>query len=229
MGTNTDPYQPIEGRFRITRAVLELCRETNHPVSITTKSVRVLDDLDRIASLAADRLAMVMVSITTLDPALARAMEPRAAAPRRRLIAVKALAAAGVPVAVSVSPLIPGLNDHALEAVLEAAADAGAVSAVTLPIRLPYEVAPLFAEWLSVHFPDRAMKVLNGIRATRDGKLNDAGYGSRHRGGGAWGTLVRQRLTRARRRLGLDQRRWDLRTDLFVRPTADARQGVLGL
>jgi DNA repair photolyase len=229
MGTNTDPYQPIEGRFRITRAVLGLCRETSHPVSITTKSARVLDDLDLLASLAADRLAMVMVSITTLDPALARAMEPRAAAPRRRLIAVKLLADAGVPVTVSVSPLIPGLNDHELEAVLEAGAQAGAVSAVTLPVRLPHEVAPLFAEWLDAHFPDRAAKVLNGIRAMRGGKLNEPNFGSRHRGEGEWATLMRQRLTRARRRLGLDQRRWDLRTDLFVRPVADRRQGELAL
>jgi DNA repair photolyase len=224
MGTNTDPYQPIERRWRITRQVLALCLETRHPVSITTKSARVLEDLGLIAELARQDLAMVMLSVTSLDPALARAMEPRASAPRLRIGAIRALADAGVPVTVSASPMIPGLNDHELEAIVEAAASAGATSAVTLPIRLPLEVAPLFEEWLATRYPDRRTKVLNGIRAMRGGLLNDADFGGRLRGEGEWARLLRLRLARARARFGLTERRWMLRTDLF-RPPADLRQG----
>lgn len=224
MGTNTDPYQPIEARFRVTRAVLELCREVGHPVAITTKSARILDDLPLLASLAEDRLAMVMLSVTTLDPALARAMEPRASAPHRRLAAVRALADAGVPVTVSLSPLIPALNDHEVEAIVAAAATAGAQSLVAIPIRLPHEVAPLFAEWLRVHRPDRAARILSAIRAMRGGRMNDPGFHDRFRPEGEWWRLVRQRLDRARRASGLERRTWDLRTDLFKRPAVDLRQ-----
>ncbi|MFN7174434.1 MAG: PA0069 family radical SAM protein, partial [Thermaurantiacus tibetensis] len=199
LGTNTDPYQPIEARFRITRAVLELCLEARHPVSVTTKSARVLDDLALLAALAKDGLAAVMVSVTTLDPALARAMEPRAAAPHRRLAAIRALAGAGVPVAVSASPMIPGLNDHELEAIVAAAAEAGASAAAAMPIRLPHEVAPLFAAWLRHHRPDRAERVLNGIRAMRGGRLNDPRFGHRQRGEGPWAALLAARLERLRR------------------------------
>ncbi|WP_194743656.1 PA0069 family radical SAM protein [Thermaurantiacus tibetensis] len=223
LGTNTDPYQPIEARFRITRAVLELCLEARHPVSVTTKSARVLDDLALLAALAKDGLAAVMVSVTTLDPALARAMEPRAAAPHRRLAAIRALAEAGVPVAVSASPMIPGLNDHELEAIVAAAAAAGASAAAAMPIRLPHEVAPLFAAWLRHHRPDRAERVLNGIRAMRGGRLNDPRFGHRQRGEGPWAALLAARLERLRRAHGLGRRAWTLRTDLF-RPPEEAGQ-----
>lgn len=226
-GTNTDPYQPIEARYGITRAVLELCLETRHPVSITTKSARVTRDIDLLAALARLELAVVMLSVTTLDPALARVMEPRASAPHRRIAAIKALADAGVPAFVSASPMIPGLNDHELEAILEAAAGAGAMGAFCQPVRLPHEVAPLFEEWLAVHRPDRAEKVLNGIRAMRDGKLNDPRFGERMRPKGEWGRLLRFRLAAAKRRYGLDGERLRLRTDLFVKPEPDARQGRL--
>lgn len=227
MGTNTDPYQPIEARYGITRQVLELCLETRHPVSITTKSARVTRDLDLLADLAKLGLAVVMLSVTTLDPALARVMEPRASAPHRRIAAIKALADSGVPAFVSASPMIPGLNDHELEAILEAAAQAGAMGAFCQPVRLPHEVAPLFAEWLDVHRPDRAEKVLNGIRAMRDGRLNDPRFGERMRPRGEWGRLLRFRLAAAMRRYGLDGERLTLRTDLFRKPETDARQGRL--
>jgi len=226
MGTNTDPYQPIERQWRVTRQVLELCRAVRHPVAVTTKSDRILDDLTLLADMAADGLAMVMISLTTLDGRLARAMEPRAAAPHRRLAAVKALADAGVPVTVSISPLIPALNDHELEAIVAAAAAAGARSVVSIPIRLPHEVAPLFAEWLQVHRPDRAERVLSAIRDMRGGKLNDARFFARYRPQGEWGRLVVQRLNRARRAHGMVRRDWVMRTDLFRRP-AVAGQGEL--
>jgi DNA repair photolyase len=227
MGTNTDPYQPIERRFRITRAVLDLCRETGHPVSITTKSDRVLKDLDVLQALARDRLVRVMVSVTTRDPALARAMEPRAAAPHRRLAAIRALAAARVPVSVSASPMIPALNDHELEAILEAAAAAGADHATAIPLRLPDEVAPLFEAWLRHHRPDRAERVLNAIRAMRDGHLNDPRFGSRMRGSGEWARLLALRLAAARCRHGLDRPIPPLATDRFRHPATDPRQGNL--
>jgi DNA repair photolyase len=227
MGTNTDPYQPIEGRFRITRAVLELCIETAHPVSITTKSDRVLRDIDLLTDLAARKLVRVMLSVTTLDAALARALEPRAAAPHRRLLAVRTLAAAGVPVSVSASPMIPALNDHELEAIVAAAADAGADHVTAIPIRLPYEVAPLFEAWLRHHRPDRANRILSAIRAMRGGRLNDPRFGSRMQASGAWGALLLQRLAAARRRHGLDGPFRALALNQFRHPPADPRQGDL--
>lgn len=227
MGTNTDPYQPIEARYGITRAVLELCLEVRHPVSITTKSARVTRDLDLLAELARLELAVVMLSVTTLDPGLARVMEPRASAPHRRIAAIRDLTASGVPCFVSASPMIPGLNDHALEAILEAASKAGAVGAFCQPVRLPHEVAPLFEEWLDTHRPDAKEKVLNAVRAMRGGKLNDPRFGERMRPRGEWGRLLRARFATAKRRHGLDAERLRLRTDLFVKPAADVRQGVL--
>ena len=228
IGTNTDPYQPIERDWRITRGVLELCLETRHPVSVTTKSDRVLRDLDLMAALAADGLVMVMLSVTTLDPALARAMEPRAAAPHRRLEAIRRLAAAGVPAFVSMSPIIPALNDHELEAVLEAAAAAGARGAFCQPVRLPHEVAPLFEDWLRANRPDRADRVLNAIRAMRGGRLNQPGFHARMQPQGEWGRLLRQRLAAAKRRYGLEGGPAPLRTDLFRAPSRhDPKQGEL--
>jgi DNA repair photolyase len=227
MGTNTDPYQPIEARFRITRAVLDLCRETGHPVSITTKSDRVLKDLDLLSGLASRGLVRVMLSVTTLDADLARAMEPRAAAPHRRLAAVRALAGAGVPVSVSASPMIPALNDHELDTIVAAAAGAGADHVTAIALRLPYEVGPLFEAWLNHHRPDRASRVLNAIRAMRGGRLNDPRFGNRMRGQGEWAQLLAARLAAARRRHGLDAPLQPLATHLFRKPPADPAQGVL--
>jgi DNA repair photolyase len=229
MGTNTDPYQPIEARFRITRAVLELCLETRHPVSITTKSARVLEDLTLLSALAGLGLTMVMLSVTTLDPALARVMEPRASAPRLRLKAMATLTQAGVPVFVSASPIIPALNDHELESILEAAAAAGATGAFCQPVRLPPEVAPLFEAWLAEHQPDRKDHVLNAIRAMRGGRLNDPRFENRMRPQGEWGRLLAFRLSAARRRHGLERQAPILRNDLFAPPRGDPRQGELFL
>ncbi len=234
MGTNTDPYQPIEKRFGITRAVLELCLEVRHPVSVTTKSDRVLSDIQILAELSREGLCAVIVSVTTLNPGLARNMEPRAAAPHRRLKAIERLSAAGIPSFLSMSPIIPGLNDHEVEAIVTAAAKAGAAGLFAQPIRLPHEVAPLFSEWLETRYPDRAEKVLNGIKAMRGGQLYRSGYFERMRPQGEWGKLLRMRLSAARRRAGLDRPHPILRTDLFVRPRrageaggADSRQGDL--
>jgi len=230
LGTNTDPYQPIERDWRITRALLEVLAECRHPVTITTKSDRVVRDLDLLAPMAAERLAAVMISVTTLDPQVARTLEPRAPTPTRRLAAVRALADAGVPVHVSIAPVIPGITDHEVEALLAAAADAGAVGAFFLPVRLPHEVAPLFRAWLAEHYPDRAEKVMNRIRSIRGGRDNDPRFGDRMRGEGAWYDLLLTRFRRARRRLGLDGDRMVLSCDLFrppVGPPPDARQGEL--
>ena len=215
MGTNTDPYQPIEERFAITRAVLEVLLEHRHPVSIVTKSDRVLRDLDLLGALAAEGLTHVGLSITTLDPALARRMEPRAAAPARRLAAVTKLRDAGVPVAVLMAPIIPAINDHEIEALVESAARAGALGVYAIPVRLPNEVAPLFRDWLATHYPDRASHVMSLIRGIRDGRDNDPEFGSRMRGSGPFADLIHARVSAARRRHRVTGRLPSLRTDLF--------------
>ena len=218
MGTNTDPYQPIEARFAITRSVLEVLREFRHPVMITTKSDRIIRDLDILGPMAADGLASVVISVTTLDPATARTLEPRAAAPRRRLAAIAALRAAGVPVLVSVSPIIPGITDHEIEAILEAAAKAGAVGAFARPVRLPFEVAPLFRAWLDAHHPDRATRVMALIQSMRGGRDNDPRFGERMKGSGAYAAMLQSRVKIAKARFGLDHGRPQLRVDLFSAP-----------
>jgi len=220
MGTNTDPYQPIEATHRITRGCLEVLREFRHPVSITTKSDRVTADLDVLAALAAHGLVAVVISVTSLDRAIARTLEPRAATPARRLAAIRTLTDAGVPVWVSVSPIVPAITDHEIEAILSAAADAGAVGAFARPIRLPFEVAPLFRGWLDAHYPDRADHVMNLIRGMRGGRDNDPDYGSRMKGTGPYAALLARRATLAKARLGLDRPQAPLRTDLFRVPTA---------
>lgn len=225
MGTNTDPYQPIEREWRITRALLEILAETDHPVMITTKSDRVIRDIDLLGPMATKQLASVMVSITTLDPKIAMTLEPRAPAPRKRLTAIRALSDAGVPVTVSVSPLIPAITDHETEAILEAAAEAGAVRCSFIPVRLPFEVAPLFRAWLDTHFPDRAGKVMSIINEIRGGRDNDPRFGERMRGQGPWYDLMLTRFKRARRKYGLDVERKPLRTDLFRPP--EGAQGRL--
>ncbi len=207
LGANTDPYQPVERELGISRALLEVLLEFRHPVTLITKSAGVLRDLDLLGELAAQGLARVLISVTTLDPKLSRSMEPRASAPARRLQAIAGLAEAGVPVGVLASPMIPALNDSELEAVLEAARDAGAETAGTILLRLPMEVAELFEEWLRAHHPDRAERVLSLVRQTRGGGLNQAAFGQRMRGSGPYAELLRRRFHVAVGRLGLD-REW---------------------
>jgi DNA repair photolyase len=218
MGTNTDPYQPIEGKWRITRSVLEVLAETGHPVMITTKSDRVTRDLDILAPMAARGLASVAVSITSLTPELSRTLEPRAPSASKRLAAVKALSDAGIPTIVAIAPVVPGITDHELDHIVEAAAEAGARGAFFLPVRLPYEVAPLFRAWLEEHFPDRAAKVMNTIRALRGGRDNDPNWFSRMRGQGPWAELLRIRFDIAVRKHGLNRDKGSLRSDLFQPP-----------
>ncbi|HYD13314.1 MAG TPA: PA0069 family radical SAM protein [Allosphingosinicella sp.] len=218
MGTNTDPYQPIEGKWRITRSLLEVLAETKHPVTITTKSDRVLMDLDLLGEMARDGLVGVALSVTSLTPEIARTLEPRAPAPRKRLAAVKALADAGVPAWVSIAPVVPAITDHELEHIVEAAAEAGALGCFYLPVRLPFEVAPLFRAWLDEHFPDRAGKVMAIIQSLRGGKDNDPNFFSRMRGQGPWAALLRTRFERAIRKHGLNVEKRPLRRDLFQPP-----------
>ena len=218
LGSATDAYQPVERRLRITRSVIEVLREFRHPFSVITKSSGVERDLDLIAPMAADGLAMAFVSVTTLDPALARILEPRAASPARRLKTIEALAKAGVPVGISVSPLIPFINEPELERVLEAGASAGATSGFSIVLRLPWEVNPLFQRWLDEHFPDRAARVMARVREMRGGKDYDAGFGQRMRGQGVWADLITQRLRKALARYGLDGGRQVLDTSQFQRP-----------
>jgi len=218
LGTNTDPYQPIEGEWRITRAILEVLAETKHPVTITTKSDRVLIDIDLLAAMAKEGLASVALSVTSLTPAIARTLEPRAPAPRKRLAAVKALGEAGVPAWVSIAPVVPGITDHELEQIVEAAAEAGAVGCFYLPVRLPFEVAPLFRAWLDEHFPERAGKVMAIINEIRGGKDNDPNFFTRMRGQGPWAALLKARFERAVRKHGLNVEKKPLRTDLFEPP-----------
>src|SRR5436309_4200789 len=190
LGSNTDPYQPIEREWKVTRSILEVLAECEHPFSIVTKSARVERDLDLIAKMAAKNMARVFISVTTLDHDLARTLEPRATAPRRRLQAVKTLANAGIPVGVLVAPLIPQLNDRDLESILEAAASNGARHAGWIMLRLPREVAPLFREWLDTHYPLRAAHVMSVLRDIRGGRDNDPGFGSRMRGTGEFAALM---------------------------------------
>ncbi len=223
MGTNTDPYQPIERDWRITRACIEVLAETSHPLMITTKSDRVTRDLDLLGPMAAQGLVSVMVSVTSLDPKIAMTLEPRAPSPKKRLAAIRALAGAGVPVHVSISPLIPAITDHETEAILCAAADAGATRASFIPVRLPHEVSPLFRAWLDAHYPERAGKVMSIINELRGGRDNDPNFGSRMRGRGPWYDLMLARFKLARRRYGLESERIVLRSDLF-RPPAGAQR-----
>ena len=219
MGTNTDPYQPIEGKWRITRSVIEVLLETRHPLMITTKSDRVLRDLDLLTEMAKLRLVSVALSVTSLTPQISRTLEPRAPAARKRLAAVKALNEAGVPTSVAIAPVVPAITDHELEAIVEAAAQAGARACFYIPVRLPYEVAPLFRAWLDEHYPDRAAKVMNIIRSLRGSRDNDPNWFSRMRGKGAWADLFEKRFKAALAKHGLgDPKSGGLRTDLFLPP-----------
>lgn len=207
LGANTDPYQPIERRLQITRALLRVLADFRHPVAIATKSALVVRDLDILARMAEQRLVSVGVSVTTLDPALARVMEPRATAPAKRLRVISALRAAGVPSAVMAAPMIPFINDHELERILEAASDAGATAASYVLLRLPLELKELFSEWLISHFPDRAARVFARVRDCRAGDLYVSDWGTRMKGTGPYATLLAQRFAVACRRLDLARAR----------------------
>ena len=207
LGINTDAYQPIERKLGLTRAILEVLAETRHPVSIVTKSALILRDLDILAEMARCHLFSAAVSITTLNRDLARRLEPRAAAPQRRIEVVRALSDAGVPVTVLMAPVIPALTDHEVEPVLEAAANAGARSAGYVLLRLPHEVNPLFQNWLSHHEPGRAAHVMSLVRQQRGGKDYDSEFGTRMRGVGPLADLLEQRFALARKRFGLDRER----------------------
>ena len=204
IGGNTDPYQPQERRLRITRRILEVMQRFHHPLSIITKSALIGRDVDILGPMGRGGLARAAVSVTTLDRSLARTMEPRAATPERRLEAVRRLADAGVPTVVMFAPVIPGLNDHELEAVLERAAAAGAFTAAYVALRLPREIKDLFAEWLADNLPDRAQRVMSLVRQMRGGKDYDAEWGKRMKGEGPVADMIGQRFRIARRRFGLD-------------------------
>ena len=221
IGSATDAYQPTERRLRLTRTLIEVLAEFRHPFSVITKSSGIERDIDLLAPLARERLCAAYVSIPTLDGALARIMEPRAAAPARRLRTIERLARAGIPVGISVSPLIPFLNEPELERVLERARDAGATSAFATPLRLPWEVKPLFQQWLTQHFPQRAERVMARVRDMRGGRDNDPRFGQRMTGQGVWAELMRQRFAQATRRLGLDTERLGLDLAQFRRPSVD--------
>jgi DNA repair photolyase len=227
IGSVTDAYQPAERRLGITRSVIEVLNEARHPFSIITKSSLVERDIDLIASAAQAQRAAVYVSITTLDGELARKLEPRATAPQRRLRTIEALARAGIPVGVSVSPVIPFLNEPELERILKAAREAGASSAFSIVLRLPWEVNPLFQQWLQQHVPERAARIMARVRDLRGGHDNDARFGSRMTGQGLWASLLRQRFTKACAALGLNRQRVELDLSQFRPPGRVAGQGEL--
>jgi len=223
LGANTDPYQPIERDLRITRNVVEVLARHHHPLTIVTKSAGVLRDIDILAPMAEKGLVAVAVSITTLDPTLARKMEPRAAAPHRRLDAVSALVDANIPTVVMVAPVIPGLTDHETEAIMEAAAKRGAWRATYTLLRMPHEIKELFRNWLLHHEPLKADRIWSLHQQCRGGRLNDPRFGHRMRGEGTYAELIAQRFKVARKRFGLDRKIPDLRTDLFEKPSNQMR------
>ncbi|HRE35153.1 MAG TPA: PA0069 family radical SAM protein [Sphingopyxis terrae] len=226
IGTNTDGYQPIEREWGVTRAVVEVLAETRHPLIVTTKSDRILRDIDLLADMARDNLVGVAISVTTLDPAVARTLEPRAPHPQRRLAAIRKLIDAGVPTQVNISPIIPAITDHEIEAIMAAAAAAGAIRASYILMRLPFEVAPLFRAWLDAHYPDRAAKVMHMVQDIRGGRDNDPDYFSRMKGRGVWAQLIRTRVKRAAREHGLDKSFPPIRSDLFRPPERDGQMAL---
>src|SRR5215472_6971314 len=225
LGANTDPYQPVERRAKVTRSILEVLARTRHPVFILTKSALVLRDLDVLTDMARDRLVSVGISVTTLDADLKRRMEPQAASPQARLRTLAALSAAGIPTSVMAAPMIPALNDQELEAILEAAAASGARWAGYVLLRLPYEIKDLFREWLAEHFPDRAAHVMSLIRDMRGGRDYDSRFGTRMRGTGPYAQLLSNRFRLACNRLKLNsQPRSPLETTLFRPPGPSGAQ-----
>ncbi|CAG2143204.1 PA0069 family radical SAM protein [Cupriavidus numazuensis] len=232
LGVNTDAYQPIEREHRVTRGILEVLSACDHPVALITKSSLIERDIDLLAPMASKGLAVAAVTITTLDAGIARTLEPRAATPSRRLRTIRTLTEAGIPVGVSIAPVIPFITEPDLERVLEAAHEAGAVYANYIVLRLPWEVHPLFEEWLQAHFPDRAERVMNRVRDMRAGKAYDASFAARMRGTGVWADLMRQRFYKAADRLGYRYNRFELDTSRFRVPpswttVADDAQGTL--
>ena len=230
LGINTDGWQPLERRLKLTRSILEVLARCRHPVSIVTKSALIVRDLDLLASMAADRLVSVMVSITSLSDEIKRTLEPRTASPRARLRVIEELARAGVPVGVLVAPVIPALTDHEMEAILTAARDAGASCAGYVLLRLPHELKELFREWLADHQPGRAAHIMSLIRRARGGKDYDSRFGERMRGEGAYAELLASRFALTVRKLGLAQsdERHELDTSLFRPPAAPTPQLTLG-
>lgn len=229
LGANTDPYQPVERQYQITRSVIEVLGAFNHPFTIITKSALVARDIDLLAPLAARNLVRVAVSVTSLDRTLARHMEPRAATPPRRLETIRQLTTAGISTTVMTAPMIPGLNDHEMESILEAAKDAGAHSAAYVLLRLPLEIAQLFEEWLRAHVPDRANRVLNLMRSSRGGKLYQSQWGKRFVGDGPYAEVLANRFAIARKRLALNNARKPLDFSLFCAPPRKGDQLRLSL
>lgn len=227
IGTNTDPYQPIEQRERVMREILEVLQRFQHPVAITTKGTLIERDLDILAPMGKAGLVRVGVSVTTLDPVISRAMEPRAALPARRLAVIRRLTEAGCPVRVMIAPVIPGLNDHELEAILSAARDAGAVAASWIMLRLPREVAGLFRDWLEARFPDRAARIMGQVRAVHGGRDYDPTFGKRMYGEGPLSELIAQRFRVATQRLGMAVKLPPLRCDQFAVPPREGDQLTL--
>ncbi len=228
LGAVTDPYQPIEKTYELSRRILEVMARTRHPVGIVTKSALVVRDIDILADLARDGLVRVALSVTTLDGRVARAMEPRAATPVRRLDAIRELSAADIPTTIMTAPIVPGLNDHEIEALLEAGGEAGAESASYVLLRLPLELKQLFREWLEEQFPDRANRVINLLQGMHGGVDYRSEFGLRQRGTGPFAELIAQRFRNAARRNGLNERRLTMRTDLFRPPVgADGQMSLL--
>lgn len=227
MGTNTDPYQPIEREYRITRQVLEICLDARHPVTITTKSDRVLDDLDLLREMATRDLVAVAISVTSLDRNLSAKLEPRAAAPSKRLAALGVLADNGIPAHCSIAPIIPAITDEFMEDIVAQAAELGIKSAGWIPLRLPHEVAPLFREWLDVHYPERAGKVMSIVRSIRGGRDNDPDFFSRMKPSGVWADLFRARFRLACKRAGIGKLRFELDTSSFRKPETGGQLRLL--
>ena len=227
MGTNTDPYQPIERRYRITRSVLEVCLDARHPVTITTKSDRVLTDLDLLEEMARRRLVAVAISVTSLDPVLSGKLEPRATSPAKRLAALEKLVASGVPTHCSVAPVIPAITDEFMEEIVQRVGAIGVDSVGWIPLRLPHEVAPLFREWLSVHFPERGDKVMGIVRSIRDGKDNDPSFFSRLNPTGVWADLFRARFRVACKRAGVGKTKFELDCTRFRPPEVGGQMRLL--
>lgn len=224
IGTNTDAYQPIEKRLRIMRGILEVLAKFNHPVGIVTKSALVQRDIDILAPMAAKGLVKVALSVTTLDPKLARNMEPRAAAPAKRIETIRKLSEAGIPVTVLVAPIVPAINEHEIERILDAAKAAGAREAGYVLLRLPLEVKDIVQDWLVTHHPDKMRHVVSLIRSTRGGKDYDAAWGQRQVGSGPYAWMIGRRFEMAAERLGFNSTRLRLRTDLFVKPEKEKAQ-----
>jgi DNA repair photolyase len=227
IGGVTDPYQPIEREHRITRRILEVLDRTSHPVGLITKSALVMRDIDILARMAERRLARVAISVTTLDRKVARKMEPRAATPPKRLEAIRAVSAAGIPATVMVAPIVPAINDCEIERILHAAKEAGAEDAGYVLLRLPLELKELFREWLATEFPDRAARVINVLRSMHGGKDYVSEWGLRQRGSGPYAQQIAARFRLATERLKMNERHYQLRTDLFQRPTPPGSQLTL--